>query len=85
MNFDKEQDYIFNMFDAVFSNADDLVDEYSSTDTDLKYSLVSELEKLERERVVNALAFANGNQTNAANALNIGRTNLIAKMKKYRI
>ena len=72
----EEQDYFFNMFDSMWEE---------STVEELQYSLVTELEKLERERIVNALAFANGNQTKAAQSLDIGRTCLIAKIKKYRI
>ena len=47
-----------------------------------RYSLSQELKTLERERIVNALALASGNQTKAAQSLDIGRTALIAKMKK---
>ena len=46
-------------------------------------ALADEVEMLERERISNALAKAQGNQTHAAKLLKIGRTNLIAKMKKY--
>ena len=38
---------------------------------------------LERDRISNALAKCEGNQSKAAKLLKIGRTNLIAKMKKY--
>jgi transcriptional regulator with PAS, ATPase and Fis domain len=38
---------------------------------------------LERERISEALARTEGNQSRAAKLLKIGRTNLIAKMKKY--
>jgi transcriptional regulator with PAS, ATPase and Fis domain len=51
----------------------------------VQYSLVAELENLERERIVNALALASGNQTKAAQSLDIGRTTLLAKMKKYNL
>jgi transcriptional regulator with PAS, ATPase and Fis domain len=47
--------------------------------------LCAELEALERERIVNALALSKGNQTKAAQILDVGRTALIAKMKKYRL
>ena len=52
---------------------------------DVQYSLCEELEPIERERIVNALALASGNQTKAAISLDIGRTALIAKMKKYKL
>ena len=46
-------------------------------------ALPDEVEMLERDRISDALSKAEGNQTNAAKLLKIGRTNLIAKMKKY--
>ena len=46
-------------------------------------ALPDEVEMLERDRISDALAKCEGNQTKAANLLKIGRTNLIAKMKKY--
>ena len=48
-----------------------------------KRSLPNEVEMLERERITTALSKSGGNQTKAAKLLHIGRTNLIAKMKKY--
>jgi len=52
---------------------------------ELKYetALPDEVAMLERDRISDALAKAQGNQTHAAKLLKIGRTNLIAKMKKY--
>ena len=79
MNTLEEQRYFFNMFDEMWSSAGEVLPE------EVQYSLSKELESLERERIVNALKFANGNQTKAAQSLNIGRTALIAKMKKYKI
>ena len=46
-------------------------------------ALPDEVEMLERDRISNALAKTEGNQSKAAKLLKIGRTNLIAKMKKY--
>ena len=46
-------------------------------------ALPDEVEMLERDRISDALAKSEGNQTKAAKLLKIGRTNLIAKMKKY--
>ncbi len=46
-------------------------------------ALPDEVEMLERQKISNALAKTEGNQTRAAKLLKIGRTNLIAKMKKY--
>ena len=83
MNSREEQSYFFDMFDTMFD--DTFIPGYAEISEPATYSLVNELEKLERERIVNALAFAHNNQTNAAHALNIGRTNLIAKMRKYKL
>lgn len=46
-------------------------------------ALHTEVEMLERDRISDALSRAEGNQSKAAKLLQIGRTNLIAKMKKY--
>ena len=79
MNTLKEQDYFYKMFDEMWGSAGEVLPE------EVQYSLSKELESLERERIVNALKFANGNQTKAAQSLDIGRTALIAKMKKYKL
>jgi DNA-binding NtrC family response regulator len=46
-------------------------------------ALPDEVAMLERDRISDALSKTEGNQTKAAKLLKIGRTNLIAKMKKY--
>ena len=74
-----EQSYMFNMFDELWASYGEILPE------DTQYSLCAELEEIERERITNALKLASGNQTKAAQSLNIGRTALIAKMKKYRL
>lgn len=56
--------------------------DYSSSRVN-ETSLHTEVEMLERERISDALARTEGNQSRAAKLLKIGRTNLIAKMKKY--
>jgi transcriptional regulator with PAS, ATPase and Fis domain len=48
-------------------------------------SLTDELRELEILRIKDALRDAEGNNTYAANILKIGRTTLLAKMKKYKI
>jgi transcriptional regulator with PAS, ATPase and Fis domain len=48
-------------------------------------SLKDELRELEILRITDALRDAEGNNTYAANILKIGRTTLLAKMKKYKI
>jgi transcriptional regulator with PAS, ATPase and Fis domain len=50
---------------------------------DKDYNLTRELADIEKDRIVQALNNAEGNQTKAAQILKIGRTCLIAKMKKY--
>tara|TARA_B100000035_G_scaffold303270_1_gene301697 strand:+ start:824 stop:1075 length:252 start_codon:yes stop_codon:yes gene_type:complete len=42
-----------------------------------------ELEKIERQAIVEKFNMFDGNRTKTANALGIGRTNLIKKLKKY--
>ena len=74
-----EQAYFFDMFEEMWGSQGEVLPE------DVQYSLCAELEALERERIVNALALSKGNQTKAAQILDVGRTALIAKMKKYRL
>lgn len=59
----------------------DIWQDFYSLDKD--YNLTKELEDLEKDRIKQALDNAKGNQTKAAEILKIGRTCLIAKMKKY--
>jgi len=49
---------------------------------DREQSLPDRLERVERNEIQNALYETDGNQTLAAKRLGIGRTCLIAKMKK---
>jgi transcriptional regulator with GAF, ATPase, and Fis domain len=79
MNTLTEQQYFYQMFDEMWGSHGDIMPE------ETQYSLVAELEKLERERIVNALALASGNQTKAARSLDLGRTTLLAKIKKYNL
>jgi transcriptional regulator with PAS, ATPase and Fis domain len=74
-----EQEYFFNMFEEMWGAHGEILPE------DVQYSLCNELETIERERITNALKLASGNQTKAAISLDIGRTALIAKMKKYKL
>jgi transcriptional regulator with PAS, ATPase and Fis domain len=74
-----EQEYFFNMFEEIWGAHGEILPE------DVQYSLCNELETIERERITNALKLASGNQTKAAISLDIGRTALIAKMKKYKL
>ncbi len=76
-----EQEYMFDMFDEMWGHAS-----FGEVmPPEVQYSLCGELAQIERERITNALKLASGNQTKAAQSLNIGRTALIAKMKKYNL
>ena len=48
-------------------------------------NLPEAISNLEQSNIVTALEKYNGNKTKAAEDLGIGRTNLIAKIKKYEI
>ena len=50
-----------------------------------KTDLAKEVELLGINSIKNALGVCEGNQTKTAKMLRIGRTNLIAKIKKYNI
>ena len=69
----KEQEYFYNMFNEMWPHALEPID------------LKTEVEKYEIDSITDALMQFDGNQTKAAHALSIGRTCLIAKMKKYDI
>ena len=66
--------------DFLWSALDDLVP--ISIDN-MRIDLNAELADLERSSIKNALDTCDQNQTRAAKMLNVGRTALIAKMKKY--
>ena len=74
-----EQAHFFAMFEETWGSHGEILPD------EVQYSLCAELEALERERITNALKLSSGNQTKAAISLDIGRTALIAKMKKYRL
>ena len=77
----EEQKYFYTMFDEMWGQA-----AFGEVlPHEIQYSLCAELEEIERERITNALKLASGNQTKAALSLDIGRTALIAKMKKYKL
>ena len=70
----EEQTALFDAFNETWAD-------FYKLDND--YNLTKELEDLEKDRIKQALDNAKGNQTKAAEILKIGRTCLIAKMKKY--
>ena len=75
MDYKTEQDLIWQSLD----------DAFPAVPVVYKTDLNEELSKLERDCIENALEAVEGNQTKAADMLSIGRTCLIAKMKKYEI
>ena len=75
MDYKTEQDAIWQSLDEAFP----------AVPIVYKTDLNEELAKLERGCIENALEAVDGNQTKAANMLNIGRTCLIAKMRKYEL
>ena len=79
MNTLKEQQYFYDMFDEMWGSHGDIMPE------ETQYSLCDELESIERERITNAFKLASSNQTKAAQSLDLGRTTLLAKLKKYNL
>jgi transcriptional regulator with PAS, ATPase and Fis domain len=75
MNYKTEQDFLWQSLDEAFP----------AVPVVYKTDLNEELATLERGRIENALEAVDGNQTKAADMLSIGRTCLIAKMKKYEL
>ena len=71
-----EQDFIWEQFDSLFG----------PISKDMKVeTLPEEVEKLEVKRIQVSLEQNQGNRTRTADELGIGRTNLIAKLKKYNL
>ena len=73
----KDVDGMWDLLEEVFptGGSDDL----------FKTDLANDVAKLEIETIQNALSVCEGNQTKTAKMLGLGRTNLIAKIKKYKI
>ena len=71
----EEQDFLWNALD-------DLV---PISNNNMRIDLNAELAELEKTSIVSALNACDYNQTRAAKMLNVGRTALIAKMKKYEL
>jgi transcriptional regulator with PAS, ATPase and Fis domain len=72
-----EQDVFFNTFDEMWTEKE-IQHVYAE-------NLNEQLETLELNCIETALQAHNGNRTKAAQLLNIGRTCLLAKMKKYNL
>ncbi len=71
----EEQDFLWNALDDLVPISID----------NMRIDLNAELAELERSSIKNALDACDQNQTRAAKMLNVGRTALIAKMKKYEL
>ena len=71
----EEQDFLWNALD-------DLV---PISNNNMRIDLNAELAELERSSILSALDACDQNRTRAAKMLNVGRTALIAKMKKYEL
>lgn len=81
-----EQDYLWNQLNEIFDGytvIDNQLVEVDNISND--NNLPQTIQKLEIQSIKNALRAYDGNVTHSANALGIGRTNMIAKMKKYDI
>lgn len=72
-----EQDALWNCMVETFPNT--IPEQLYKTD------LKKDLENIEQDSIKNALEVNNGNRTKAADMLSLGRTCLIAKMKKYEL
>jgi len=68
--------------DALWEALEDLTAINSFSES---YSLTEEMENLEQNAINDALENSLHNRTKAAKLLGIGRTNLLAKMRKYSI
>ena len=76
MSYQNEQDAIWNMLEEQFPAAND---------NGAPSTLTTEMELFETSRLIQALDYHDWNQSRAAKELGIGRTNLIAKIKKYNL
>ena len=74
-----EQEAWYELFDDIFPRDD--VHDRLSIPTNLK----SDVEKFEKEHLLDALVRYEYNQTKASRRLGIKRTTLIAKMRKFNI
>ena len=72
-----EQDALWNCMVEVFPESE--LSQFGKTD------LKKDLETIEHDSIKNALEVHEGNRTKAAELLSLGRTCLIAKMRKYEI
>ncbi|WP_251859597.1 sigma 54-interacting transcriptional regulator [Clostridium sp. Marseille-Q2269] len=85
-----ERDYYLSDKDIVFTDyytEDDLIIKYDNVNINNKYEDISimPMEKLEKENIKKAIDQCDKNLTKAAKLLNIGRSTLYRKIKKYNI
>ena len=71
-----EQDAIWDLLETTFP---------SNKDRNLVVDLPNEIAELEKTKLIQVLDFHDWNKSRAAKDLGIGRTNLIAKIKKYEL
>ena len=71
----EEQDFLWNALDELVP----------ISNNNMRIDLNAELAELEKSSIVSDLNACDQNQTRAAKMLNVGRTALIAKMKKYEL
>jgi DNA-binding NtrC family response regulator len=71
-----EQDAMWELLETNFP---------SNKDHNLVINLPNEIAELERTKLIQVLDFHDWNKSRAAKDLGIGRTNLIAKIKKYEL
>lgn len=70
----QEQEALWNLFEELYEDS-----------KSIEIDLAKELAATEKMHIEHALAKANGNQTKAAKLLTLGRTCLIAKIKKFKL
>lgn len=71
-----EQDAMWELLEETFPG---------SKEHNLVINLPNEIAELERTKLIQVLEFHDWNKSRAAKDLGIGRTNLIAKIKKYEL
>ncbi len=67
--------------DVWYTELKNLAEMWATSETKLS----TELEELEKRRIVDAMMLSDNNKSHAAKRLGIGRTLLIHKLKKYSI
>tara|TARA_B100000035_G_scaffold311615_1_gene321481 strand:- start:1164 stop:1493 length:330 start_codon:yes stop_codon:yes gene_type:complete len=84
IDYQTEQDALWESLNELFNEKTAIANELLEINA-YGNDLPTTIEKLEQTSIRNALTKFEGNVTHSANALGLGRTNLIAKMRKYNI